>query len=1459
MCGNFGLLLLKSTSSNDQKSHNHESAGNGSGHDDRSFHRSRTNLRGNVEDEALDRSINESMHQVSQLHGIRIRDTHQRVAFSQIPEHLPPIIETQHIKLLPPIEILKSQTSCTEVRGGQAGGLSSLEYKLQHGENNSGFDAHFGVKSTLLPINYRVRCVARKRYALAADLANEYQKLRLGYHPDPSNSLTVIGHTRFATSSINTVPELHPHEWVPFHEESVWLFDRKNGLFENHTSIVGIHISHNGDFDALESTVGCWLERILHVPNNLRGDSPKIAGCMDLLRVQGRWEAAARLSWVRCILKNSTGVSGGKQLNKSAPNSFPGHDFWNIWGNFFDQGWRHHINNIIKVLETPNFETKKEFYYQIDPKAVKQFEGYLMKEVFDKQVSANDVVNAMEHRHFNLTISELVSFIHFTVRGFLHSDMYNSMTEFLSRAIGSFGLQMHCSLEPGVVVIASKGQPMSLAFDPDRPICLFGSEAEALAVPVDVKGNWLKERLDLDSHGEIIRVGEPRALIEGSFCSGKNENEWKEELQMTPEQSVRFRNVKNKSSSITFNHHHGRYAMSKSYLINYMSCLRLISGLEIRSYSLSSSTEASCTNLIDRCLAIESAPVPYDPKVDLVAADLSITPAVLAAIDRAWLNPHSMQRIAGDDLANHLMKCMKRRMKARRDTIDFLIVGVEVSLWVAEQWASDLRNVFPMLNIVTTSSNKMLGLDNNNPTKVFFPGSDEVSSSKIDDFTCALLISQSGQTFPTLHATRIIAKYVKQKLWLLTGCFNSKMEQALSEWYTSNGLKYGKNRVLNNLSGNRPAEPSSVAVAATWHTLTQALLAFANIAKKRFPANRIIRDWDYNKYANILQRFFRYVRFHRKSKSIKGKNLYFINPISIKANVKVDLTPIIVMNLTDGCIEDIKSLLVENIVPNISRIVGYDSMGNRLASNLVANTEEENLRSNPLKIHNALVEQGRAWADHINEPWNILVAVGIYITISVGLGIPIFGTCVDIIIMIVRACGVNFEEGTLTFSPRNYHAIYNQHPAWTIGGLILQICDALFFVYLAKTFAKGARILDGRPLAARLGKRTIVIVDTPCLHQLVEIFVSKLFAQSYSIVSVDVHGASGLDHFVHRFTHRVARGLLLAVGRPDGRLCCLAKAESAILLSVKQAAFIRNPSYKAEGSGPEIVTIGHNPYVPSLGLAHNIVISEESTTRRKFVDEYLYDRLFLASKPNAHGILRWLCKTAISQQKSNNIFSVELLSAHLHHAPVRNRVQDELMQYSNHSQASVDSISVRSHQRLPYGVQHIDPIVVIPSQNQPDMSLFANFVDISKDTILNLASLTGKESNGQNNRTRRRERMKQRSCDPAERLAFSTRLDADAQLIQDQLVVVQRFYECRIASLERYISFCVMFHAMAEKCSRPLLLQPWDIARSQSNLRIATTACPISLPEDENNGISKGAKNIAKFFVFTIRKVMTNF
>ena len=46
----------------------------------------------------------------------------------------------------------------------------------------------------------------------------------------------------------------------------------------------------------------------------------------------------------------------------------------------------------------------------------------------------------------------------------------------------------------------------------------------------------------------------------------------------------------------------------------------------------------------------------------------------------------------------------------------------------------------------------------------------------------------------------------------------------MKDAYRQAGLTYGRDRVFNNYSGYRPAEPTTVAVAATFHSLTRLLL-----------------------------------------------------------------------------------------------------------------------------------------------------------------------------------------------------------------------------------------------------------------------------------------------------------------------------------------------------------------------------------------------------------------------------------------------------------------------------------------------------------------------------------------------------------------------------------------------------------------------------------------------------------
>ena len=72
----------------------------------------------------------------------------------------------------------------------------------------------------------------------------------------------------------------------------------------------------------------------------------------------------------------------------------------------------------------------------------------------------------------------------------------------------------------------------------------------------------------------------------------------------------------------------------------------------------------------------------------------------------------------------------------------------------------------------------------------------------------------------------------------------------------------------------------------------------------------------------------------------------------------------------------------------------------------------------------------------------------------------------------------------------------------------------------------------------------------------------------------------------------------------------------------------------------------------------------------------------------------------------------------------------------------------------------------------------------------------------------------QKSNNPADILSFEFKLDAPAKEVNGLQANTQQLYENRVASLERYIAFCVMFHELVKNCSKPWLRVPWDFARS---------------------------------------------
>jgi len=111
-----------------------------------------------------------------------------------------------------------------------------------------------------------------------------------------------------------------------------------------------------------------------------------------------------------------------------------------LWSIYFEEHWLMHINNIIKPINS------KERYI-INNKGVKQFEMSIYNDILRNHN------NKKKLKVENWTELKLKSFIHHCIRGFLRYDIYNAVTELLKKAEGSFGLVIHCTLEPGIYVV----------------------------------------------------------------------------------------------------------------------------------------------------------------------------------------------------------------------------------------------------------------------------------------------------------------------------------------------------------------------------------------------------------------------------------------------------------------------------------------------------------------------------------------------------------------------------------------------------------------------------------------------------------------------------------------------------------------------------------------------------------------------------------------------------------------------------------------------------------------------------------------------------------------------------------------------------------------------------------------------------------------------------------------------
>ena len=119
---------------------------------------------------------------------------------------------------------------------------------------------------------------------------------------------------------------------------------------------------------------------------------------------------------------------------------------------------------------------------------------------------------------------------------------------------------------------------------------------------------------------------------------------------------------------------------------------------------------------------------------------------------------------------------------------------------------------------------------------------------------------------------------------------------------------------------------------------------------------------------------------------------------------------------------------------------------------------------------------GERWADHVLEPLACFVLATAYVLASVTAGTPLVSTAV------FYSCGY-------------------RSPA-------VAALDALLYAFFPVVAALVLRFFQKRTMLARFGRRTIMVLDVPMVHQCAVAFGQKLFGLSYGLNGVDFAGAN---------------------------------------------------------------------------------------------------------------------------------------------------------------------------------------------------------------------------------------------------------------------------------------------------------------------------------------------------------------
>jgi hypothetical protein len=332
----------------------------------------------------------------------------------------------------------------TDIRGQQAGGLAVLDARGRFVGLKVVNEKRGNLTRTLLGA-FRRRAALRRLVGA--------RPMRTLFH--------LVAHYRYGTSSQPSEIETHWHRLMPPRTGYIWVVEGQT--LARHRCPVENLITHNGDFDAWTAPtgrlgtddLGDWLGEVLGNANPARGDSPKIAGMMDLLIVQGQWDASLRLAYAL-----ETGQALPRPMLKELTRAC-------------EQVFARWAGSALEAAPVVVGCTSLAEVYERNRAAVQVLQDALGQASLAVTRGWPDSAKQVRPR----ILAE-------AVRAFFRNDLYQATQRFMARAEGTFGLVTTSSLEPGAVALAAERQPLFVGTDPSAGALLYASEAAAL------KGAW---------------------------------------------------------------------------------------------------------------------------------------------------------------------------------------------------------------------------------------------------------------------------------------------------------------------------------------------------------------------------------------------------------------------------------------------------------------------------------------------------------------------------------------------------------------------------------------------------------------------------------------------------------------------------------------------------------------------------------------------------------------------------------------------------------------------------------------------------------------------------------------------------------------------------------------------------------------------------------------------------------